>query len=1307
MTVKLSSLRVTAEMDASSYVAAAAQKEAADKKMVSSSVEVGRALAAQDAVAQKLGVGVASLSRSYIEGYGPASKFEQAVRSLGASLDRGLDAGRAVAIYAGISTSFKQTADAAQLIQRNMVSLAPVVAAVNEKLSLQAEIQKRVREEAERSSRVQQSQSSFNAQLGAAGVGRQSPAYTPDRLAVLEKEAQRQDQAAQAAYQDSLRAEIARREAVGGALARNINDRMGFARPDPKGAEASQSASVFEAAFSQEQKKVAADLDARAKSILNSHIPLTAELRRHREFQKEIVELGKARVLTEQQVAQALGAETLRYEQAKNSIQGMYIVQGKYASGVGLARNELVNLSRQLQDVAVTLQAGQPLSTILLQQGTQIADIFTSSRATMAGFFSQAARGVAGFATSLAGVVTGLAAAGVGAVYLGTKFADGQREVERYLSGIGRVSGATVASVNAVATALASQQRISVNAAREVASIGAGGGVRNENLGQFSGVTRNYAAQTGQDLAAAAGEIAKALADPTKGVETLNDKLGFLDAKTKEYIRTLQNQGNTSGAQKAVLDAMSDSVQGAADRISFLAKTWQNLNNVISNVADGIGAALNNQITLEDKLFAAQTRRAAQERDALNRLFGRKADTSDADTEIRLLQAQIDLEKRLADEKTRTARANQLSLKNDELVKNVTGDIEKIKELKAALDALARGQGGNNTEGFARTYDAVASALGTALTNMQRIRAESELSVRSTLARTLGEQQSVAAERERLSMAGQSIDAAERELRVKKAILDVQVQATREARDAARSANDNFSLAGLLPYQRAMQQIKIDMRELRTRTESTSTTNIPAVGYQNATGMDASFAEKVKKLIAAVDDSGATQTSGFRSREKQQELFDLYGPGRAARPGNSQHEHGTAADYTFSSSEARARAMALASEYGLRALPSNGGAVHFDNGPRGGAPMSQRSFTSYAGAATQANSSLNSFTEAQKKAAVAAEMIDLPLRKASMDLESQNKILDISIATYGKTTFEMNRAAKEQELLNSFIQQGITPTDEMRKRVADLADGYGKLAERQASVKLIQDAMFERQQLSRDDSERGIASRLRGTGIGMDSEIANMLRFNSAIEQGQSLFTSFVSDLKSGAMQGKKGLDVLRDAAKKLFDQLSTMALNSLSRSLFSGIFGGGGGGGLFSSFFGGGATSFGGITGGPISAGTSGTNLLGMLFSAKGNAFSSGNVVPFAKGGILDRPTFFGYGNNQVGVGGEAGTEGILPLKRGRGGVLGVTLNDNTPQRSAGAPTYIINAQGAQIGVAEQITAAIKAYDATLPKKLAQRDAR
>lgn len=77
-----------------------------------------------------------------------------------------------------------------------------------------------------------------------------------------------------------------------------------------------------------------------------------------------------------------------------------------------------------------------------------------------------------------------------------------------------------------------------------------------------------------------------------------------------------------------------------------------------------------------------------------------------------------------------------------------------------------------------------------------------------------------------------------------------------------------------------------------------------------------------------------------------------------------------------------------------------------------------------------------------------------------------------------------------------------------------------------------------------------------------------------------------------------------------------------------------------------------------PVAGGAS-NQIMGppVSLSAKGNAFSMGNVIPFANGGIVNRPTLFPMAQG-AGLMGEAGDEAILPLKRGKGGNLGVAFS-------------------------------------------------
>ena len=73
---------------------------------------------------------------------------------------------------------------------------------------------------------------------------------------------------------------------------------------------------------------------------------------------------------------------------------------------------------------------------------------------------------------------------------------------------------------------------------------------------------------------------------------------------------------------------------------------------------------------------------------------------------------------------------------------------------------------------------------------------------------------------------------------------------------------------------------------------------------------------------------------------------------------------------------------------------------------------------------------------------------------------------------------------------------------------------------------------------------------------------------------------------------------------------------------------------------------------------------------SAKGNVFAENKIVPYARGGIVNgivnRPTIFPMADG-MGLMGEAGPEAVMPLKRGRGGRLGV-------EASGGVGNIVVN---------------------------------
>jgi hypothetical protein len=93
----------------------------------------------------------------------------------------------------------------------------------------------------------------------------------------------------------------------------------------------------------------------------------------------------------------------------------------------------------------------------------------------------------------------------------------------------------------------------------------------------------------------------------------------------------------------------------------------------------------------------------------------------------------------------------------------------------------------------------------------------------------------------------------------------------------------------------------------------------------------------------------------------------------------------------------------------------------------------------------------------------------------------------------------------------------------------------------------------------------------------------------------------------------------------------------------------------------------------------------LGWLLSAKGNAFDSSGVIPFATGGIVTKATPFAFGSGSLGIMGEAGPEAILPLRRGKGGAMGVASSGGgvTIQQTINVQTGVSRNEMMQAGEA------------------------
>ncbi|MBN8189554.1 DUF882 domain-containing protein [Salipiger thiooxidans] len=162
--------------------------------------------------------------------------------------------------------------------------------------------------------------------------------------------------------------------------------------------------------------------------------------------------------------------------------------------------------------------------------------------------------------------------------------------------------------------------------------------------------------------------------------------------------------------------------------------------------------------------------------------------------------------------------------------------------------------------------------------------------------------------------------------------------------------------------------------------------------------------------------------------------------------------------------------------------------------------------------------------------------------------------------------------------------------------------GLISLAEEEA---LLSELSAKYQQDLDDLNEEMDAERLEAVRQGWEGLTQTLLRAAQAGESIGDALRSWLADA------------VLQAAARDLVNTLSSI----------------GGGGGIFGSIAG---WLFGGA-------------------NANGNAFSGGSVIPFASGGVVNGPTYFGMSGGRTGLMGEAGPEAIMPLTRGADGKLGV----------------------------------------------------
>lgn len=249
----------------------------------------------------------------------------------------------------------------------------------------------------------------------------------------------------------------------------------------------------------------------------------------------------------------------------------------------------LRQLSFQINDAATMALSGASAFQILATQGGQIVQVAQQAEGGFKGLMSS----IGGLITPARLATAGVLAIGAGAVIAYNRWADANRELSRSLTGLGRDSGLTVRQLNAAADAAARLQGISTGDARSTVGALAGTGrIGQSMLAPIAGMQRDLAATLAIDAADANKLLAASFSDPVRGAELLNDKLGGLTNRTREYIAELVASGQQQKAQQVLLDTFSPRLGRAAELTSFWAREWLRVQSAASEALDVLGKLL-------------------------------------------------------------------------------------------------------------------------------------------------------------------------------------------------------------------------------------------------------------------------------------------------------------------------------------------------------------------------------------------------------------------------------------------------------------------------------------------------------------------------------------------------------------------------------------------------------------------------------------------------------------------------------------------------------------------------------------------
>lgn len=361
---------------------------------------------------------------------------------------------------------------------------------------------------------------------------------------------------------------------------------------------------------------------------------------------------------------------------------------GTHSASVGVNRAQMMELSHVARSVFDGLAAGASPLRVLTMEGGRVAQVMGEGNGGMAGSLN-ALRGFLSPTTVLLLGMTAALAAGAAAAFEASR-ADAQ--LANSIIGIGAASGESVADLNRIADATAAAGEGSVTFARQAEAAFLRAGVTSENMQKAVGLVEAFAAVSGEKAPEALKQLAQALADPAKGVETLGNGILNLSEDQIRHIRLLDEQGQHTAAVSALVDAIGGAVEGARPHLTDLGEGFAHLTGFIMGSVDALGHFLDRMV------HVAAAEKLAQLKAEKARIEGAGSETFTAGVQAptapgRLAEvnkeiAALQVEVAGAAAKPGQAKENVQGRRDQELIDRAFPQAKEIRDLRATIDGL-------------------------------------------------------------------------------------------------------------------------------------------------------------------------------------------------------------------------------------------------------------------------------------------------------------------------------------------------------------------------------------------------------------------------------------------------------------------------------------------------------------------------------------------------------------------------------------------------------------------------------------------